>query len=222
MQKTTTILSALGLMAALWCGLAIAPMAQAQPANPYHLKPSGEPMVIRSFLKDGPARSIIVGFPEGIHLSFDAEVPRVALAWTGDFLDIGPDRGYGNANDRGGRPAIVLGNPVSVGDLGFPFSHGGKEPSHIEFLGYRIHPNVTFYYKLDGAISVEHTVSPASQGQGLTYHFKISGATDALSFRLNSAQVNYQSDKGQQRGSHLLLSSDEARDFSIHVFPRKN
>lgn len=186
----------------------------------YYLKPAGEPIVARSFVLGGPARAINVGNPGGVHYCFDAELPRVAMAWSGDFLDIGPDRGYGN--DRGGRHAIPLGEPFPVGDLGFPIRVGGRMPTSVEFLGYRIKPSVTFHYRLDDAVKVSQSIEPAPAGVGLTYHFNILGAGEAVSLHFNSAVVNFESDKGQIRDGVLLLSSDEARDFHLTLYPRKN
>lgn len=212
--------SALVWAVSLVCLMAGPDTLLSQNKSDYFLKPVDEPIVARSFIVGGPARAISVGFPQGVHLCFDAESPRVAMAWSGDFLDIGPDRGYGR--DRGGRHAIPLGDPFPVGDLGFPIRLGGELPSQIQFDGYRIRPDVTFYYSLNENIKVAQTIKPAAASNGLEYHFKIVGAENAVSFHLNAAKVNFTCNKGQQRGGYLLLSSDEATDFVVSVHPRKS
>lgn len=51
------------------------------------LAPIDEPIVHRTFMKDVGPRSILVGFPERVHVAFDANVVRLAKLWRGRFFD---------------------------------------------------------------------------------------------------------------------------------------
>jgi mono/diheme cytochrome c family protein len=51
------------------------------------LVPVDGPIVHRTFFKDAGNRSIAVGFPEMLHVVFDADVVRLAFSWKGRFFD---------------------------------------------------------------------------------------------------------------------------------------
>lgn len=56
-------------------------------AGAFELIPSERPIVQRTFMEGAGTHAIAVGFPAGIHLAFDAERCRLALAWKGRFID---------------------------------------------------------------------------------------------------------------------------------------
>ncbi len=177
-----------------------------------------KPMVLRSFIVGGPARAISVGTPEGIHYCFDASNPRVVSAWSGDFLDIGPDRGYGKG--RGGKHAKVLGKKFDIGDAGFPFLINGSKPTKIEFLGYRTKPYPEFYYSINDSIKISQLIKPDKKSHGLEYHFSISGASQSLNFKLDDSQVVVSSNKGNYKGGLVTLTPAESTKFTISVHPK--
>ncbi len=51
------------------------------------LNPKNKPIVFRTFMESPGMHAIAVGYPAGTHAAFDSLNPRVALAWTGKFLD---------------------------------------------------------------------------------------------------------------------------------------
>jgi cytochrome c2 len=51
------------------------------------LVPTGEPIVFRTFMSEASPRAIAVGYPEGVHAAFDANVQRFVKLWRGGFFD---------------------------------------------------------------------------------------------------------------------------------------
>lgn len=191
--------------------------SSAQNRKDYEIRKVEQPIILRSFVKDGPARAINVGLPGNNHFCFDAELPRVVFAWSGDFLDIGPDRGYGKG--RGGKHAIPLGKKYKVGDSGFPFLVGNKAPKSIEFNGYRRLPHPTFYYTINKSINVAQTIKSNTTGEGLTYLFQIKGASQKLQFKLDSKEVTLNANKGKVSNGVLSLSAADAKKFNVTISP---
>ncbi|HZL35141.1 MAG TPA: PA14 domain-containing protein [Tepidisphaeraceae bacterium] len=100
-----------GQIAAIWdylsLGKQMAPPAGLQPAGGDELVPTDSPIVHRTFMTGAGNRSIAVGFPEMIHVAFDADVVRLALAWKGRFFDAS-----GMWEGRGGNHLGPLGTDV--------------------------------------------------------------------------------------------------------------
>ncbi len=53
----------------------------------FELKPTTHPIVQRSFFEGVGTKTIVVGFPEGIHLAYDGDKARPAKIWRGAFFD---------------------------------------------------------------------------------------------------------------------------------------
>jgi mono/diheme cytochrome c family protein len=132
------------------------------------------PILLRTFMPDAGSRSLALGFPGGVSATFDAQVCRLAYAWSGNFLDVSPV--WAN---RGGAPAKVLGPrfwsapagcPVGLteGDDPPDFASRVKDPAyganlpegqlyqgerHLRFGGYATSKTgePTFRYEIDGA-----------------------------------------------------------------------
>jgi hypothetical protein len=51
------------------------------------LVPGDEPILLRTFVQHAGPRGIAIGFPERIHVSFDANLVRLTNAWKGKFID---------------------------------------------------------------------------------------------------------------------------------------
>lgn len=80
--------------------------------------------IFRTFLPEAGTRAIAVGYPEGVSVAFDSTTCRLAYAWSGPFLDVGPVW-----NDRGGNPAKVLGPRFWTAPQGTPWGlTGNGEP----------------------------------------------------------------------------------------------
>ncbi|NBO91347.1 MAG: cytochrome c1 [Planctomycetia bacterium] len=62
------------------------------------LVPTTTAILYRNFIEGAGARAIAVGYPEKMHLAFDANGLRLAMIWQGDFMNAGrhwTDRGVG-------------------------------------------------------------------------------------------------------------------------------
>ncbi len=57
--------------------------------NPIELVPTDRPIVYRNFIESAGPRAIAVGYPEKVHLAWDADRLRLALVWREGFLDAG-------------------------------------------------------------------------------------------------------------------------------------
>lgn len=116
----------------------------------FELKPHDAPIVFRTFMESAGLHAIAVGFPEGVHVAFDAEEVRWSLAWRGRFLDA-----EGTWDDRFAPLAKPLGTNVMTWPAGTEV--GGERI----FKGYRIDPRgvPTFLYHTDLG-EVEDTIEP--------------------------------------------------------------
>lgn len=59
----------------------------ANTAGAFELKPTDRPIIQRTFLNEAGSQAILVGFPEGVHIAYDALLGRPAAAWKGKFFD---------------------------------------------------------------------------------------------------------------------------------------
>jgi hypothetical protein len=131
----------------------------------------GRPLLVRTFLPGVTPRSMAIRFPNGVHLAYDAQACRLALAWSGEFLNLSPVW-----DGRGGMKADIKGTTFWTSPEGFPweisaasdpppdFTGRGKDttlgaelphdgqlhPSRLHFRGYRTSDaGPTFRYELE-------------------------------------------------------------------------
>ncbi len=145
------------------------------------LEVGDEPLIFRSFLDGAGARGIAVGFPVGVHYSFDAAGARLTRVWRGAFIDASGAWAGRGGNVTGGQgpllwehpggPTIVIGErpaswPTEVGpDAGHDYrgyAKGGSE-------------GPSFRYRVGGAEVVERTTPHAQPEPYLERHFELSG-----------------------------------------------
>jgi hypothetical protein len=93
------------------------------PTTGYELIPADAPIVHRTFMVGVGPRAILVGFPEMVHVAFDANGVRMAKAWRGKFFDAA-----GMWEGRGGNWLGPLGTDV----IDFP---QGPSFAFLESLG---------------------------------------------------------------------------------------
>ncbi len=139
------------------------------------LAPSKAPVVFRTFLVGGSARSITVGFPGGQAYAFDGETCRLQFAWSGEFLDVRPVW-----FERGGRQAVPLGNVYHQPGKLFPLRVG--DPNWVtvpRFRGYVLDKGVpVFRYDIGGA-EVRDRFDPLADGKGLLRTIEVRNAGEA-------------------------------------------
>ncbi len=184
----------------------------------FRLLPEEQPLVVRAGLPNASSRSIAVGLIGGVNCCFDAESCQVRYGWNGEFLDIGPERGYGR--QRGGGTAKLLGNPYVISDQEFPLRLGPAESASVQFSGYRrslLGP--TFVYTV-GETQVEQTIESTASSRGLLFHFRLRPIPKtAVTYEVSNPELQLQSSAGNWQVGVLSVPAAEAGDFTISLEP---
>lgn len=143
----------------------------------FELKPGDRAIVMRTFLDAAGTHGVAVGYPEGVHASFDALEVRWAQTWRGKFLDA-----ENTWDNRFNPPTKPLGDRVA--DLPLPAAIT-RENGRIacQFGGYRLGPKgtPTFLYTCDG-VEVEDRLEPHNDGRSLRRTVKVRGTKPGLLF----------------------------------------
>ena len=179
---------------------------------------TNKPLLQRAFVEGSPARSISVGLPGGVNYLFDAETCAVMYGWTGDFLDVGPDR-----KGRGGRHCKILGKRFEVGSKGAlkigedkpvfeGYSRLGMPEMHYRLGAARVSQSVTLHAGLAGGVLK----------RGLQYTFKVTGAKGNVTFNLNPSDVLVEASAGKWNPdmSTLSLNANAASEFTVTLLPK--
>ncbi len=184
---------------AMWVYLSDATKAQlpiGASAKSIPLMPTSGAILYRNFIEGAGARAIAVGYPERIHLAFDANQLRLALLWEGAFIDAAK-----HWTDRGSGNQVPLGDNILRLPTGTPFATLAKAddawpttPAHqrgYRFHGYSLTPDdrPTFLYSL-GDVKVEDFASPVPDKVAVlkrTLKFTAEKPTEGLYFRAVSA-----------------------------------
>lgn len=138
------------------------------------LIPAHEPIIHRTFMEDVGPRSILVGFPERVHVAFDANIVRLAKIWRGRFFD-----GAGVASGRSDKFFKPLGKDVFDLPAGPAFavlasqSEAWPAPENTarnvggSFKGYSLDDNgrPKFRYELKG-VKIEEQLVPVLRPGG--------------------------------------------------------
>jgi hypothetical protein len=135
------------------------------------LVPADRPIIYRNFIEGAGPRAIGVGYPEGVHLAWDAEALRLALVWRGEFIDAGR---HWTGRGQGWQPP--LGDGVFTADLAAAVevlpdatAPWPKEPPRsrgARFLGYSLDAagRPTFRWSHAG-LAIEEKFEPAQVGK---------------------------------------------------------
>lgn len=154
------------------------------------LIPIDEPIVHRTFMAEVGPRAIAVGFPDGLHVAFDANAVRLAKAWRGRFFDA-----KGMWEGRGGAAFGPLGKDVinlppgpsfamlETPDSPWPETTDRKQRDvGGQFKGYRLDKQrqPIFHYRI-GEIDIEEQPMPVLREGGvvLVRKFRITGKPPA-------------------------------------------
>ncbi|MCB9883177.1 MAG: hypothetical protein H6834_15420 [Planctomycetes bacterium] len=135
------------------------------------LIPDEEPIVYRHFIRDAGTRAIAVGYPEDVHIAWDANQMRLALVWRGSFLDASKHR-----TGRGQGFEGPLGDDEVKHPEGPPFARldaldrawpkaTGKAAGY-DMGGYRLdgERRPTFFYTFDGVTVQDFVLPVAAEG----------------------------------------------------------
>ena len=144
-----------------------------QPSAGMELIPGEGPIIHRTFMDRIGSRSILVGFPEMVHVAFDANNVRLARAWRGRFFDA-----KGQWEGRGGKLLPPLGTDVVEMPAGpsfaildsanspWPALKYNERNALVHFKGYTLDEKdrPTFQYVMDaggGTIVIEEKPVPS-------------------------------------------------------------
>jgi hypothetical protein len=160
------------------------------------LVPASHAIVHRTFMKDVGPRSILAGYPEKVHVAFDANQVRLAQAWRGRFFDAS-----GTASARTDKFLEPLGEDVVTFPPGPAFAQlpDEKQPWPVgertarnlggQFKGYTLDAldRPTFRYQL-GNVLIEETPLPVPRPGGavLSRQFRLQKSDQS-----SSAQTLY-------------------------------
>lgn len=130
------------------------------------LIPTDTAIIYRNFIEGAGTRGIAVGYPEKMHVAFDANEMRLSMLWQGAFLDAGKhwtDRGSGFEGPLGDN-ILKLPGGVSFAALEKPdalWPAAAAKAQGYRFLGYRTTPDdrPTFLYAA-GEVKVEDFFQP--------------------------------------------------------------
>ena len=158
--------------------------------------PGNEAIIYRNFIEGISSRGIAVGYPEGVHLAFDASTMHIGLLWRGDFMDAGRHwfgRGQGN-QPPAGDSLIKLPQFHQFGTLADDNAVWPDAPSRaantinksdLHFKGYRLDARrfPTFMYQFQNARIEDFPAPIDADGTGLTRKISVKGAGDRVFFR---------------------------------------
>ncbi|CAN5907833.1 c-type cytochrome [soil metagenome] len=156
----------------------------------YELKPEkeGKPIVFRTFLEGAGMQAVAVGYPQGIHVAFDALEVRWALAWKGRFLDA-----MTTWEERAMTPVKPLGDRIHAFRLSMPFAKlssvndawpeaYGVEAGYL-FKGYRLSKEgVTVFRYEVGSLKVEDSMQPDNDGKSFLHKVTVQGIGEGWYF----------------------------------------
>jgi mono/diheme cytochrome c family protein len=157
--------------------------------EPIVLTPISEAIIYRNFIAGAGNRAIAVGYPEKVHLAFDANGLRLALLWQGAFIDASrhwTGRGEGAQQPLGGNVLHLPESPVfarledPAGPwpsprprlsgvnrfLGYSLSDGGRPTFHYRWLDIEVYDRPDAIAgspdgSLRRALSIDNPASPA-------------------------------------------------------------
>ena len=170
------------------------------------------PYLYRVFIEGSSLASIAVHLPHQLSYCWDAELCQLQFAWEGDFLD-NTDLWHGHKNAY----AKVLGEIFYREKIEFPLRIGSRETiPEPEFLRYRLIDGYPEFHYLLSGVEVHEIIHPKEDGSGLIRTIKISKGNDPVWFILTPGeQVKYEFNKGKIVRGALMLSPEEAKEFTI-------
>ena len=131
------------------------------------------PQVLRIFLPEASPAAIAVALPGDLSFCFDASECRLRYVWKGGFIDGFP---YWKAN---GSSLAKPDGEVVYREKQFPWvALSSSSPLPPKFLGYRVGKDgiPSFRYRISSGVTVEETIRPLPDGNGVERHFETDGA----------------------------------------------
>lgn len=176
--------------------------------HPYDLDP---PYYYRIFMPDASPASIAVRLTDEISFCWDAGPCQLLYAWQGGFIDNSVAwKGHKNTESR------ILGAIFYTEPENNPLRFGGKNhiSENIEFQGYQLkNRNPEFHYLLDG-VDVYEYFQVSRDGQKLIRNYRLPDVSETVWLKVPEY---VKAAKGQMSGEYLILTPDEAKQFSIEI-----
>lgn len=178
--------------------------------DPIELVATTEPVIYRNFIEGSGPRSIGVGYPEKLNLSWDANDLRLALIWQGAFIDAARhwiDRGAGFQPPLGDNVIAMPTGPAwaVLAEANAAWPKESARTLGYRFRGYRFdeHRRPTFLYAVGDAQIAEHQEPVTRDGQAvLVRRISCGGSTpDGLYFRAAAGKITEQADGWYQVNS---------------------
>ena len=183
------------------------------------LIPIEEAILYRNFIKGAGSRAIGVGYPESVHLAFDANDLRIALIWQGAYMDASRHwngRGQGYQPPAGDKVQSLV-EGVSIATLD---RNGAQWPTESvrgaghRFRGYRLSTDQrpTFMYEI-GGLEITDFPNPVENETdvSLTRTLTISGETSPNTYlRLAVGTVSKKGDSFDVGGGLLIKVDGDA------------
>ena len=145
-------------------------------AHPIELVPTDQTIVYRNFIEGAGPRAIAVGFPDNVHVAWDADQLRLALVWRGAFIDAGKHwtgRGQGFQSPLGdgvftpdAAPSVaVLASPESPWPVAKPDQPAGGQGDGVRFRGYSLDAQgrPSFNWS-NGGMRISEKIEPVVEG----------------------------------------------------------
>ena len=190
------------------------------------MTPIDGPIVHRTFMKDVGPRSILCGFPENLHVAFDAHGVRMAKVWRGRFFDA--------SGVSSGRTDKFLG-PLSEDVLDLPapsfavlddakaaWPELPRTARNVggDFLGYKLDAAgvPTFKYRLMGMTIEETPIADLAEGGSiLRRKFVVSGHGNGKMFFLvwRGAEIEKTADGAWKSGDVVISLTGDATNPSV-------
>jgi hypothetical protein len=146
-------------------------------AHPIELVPTDQPILYRNFIDGAGPRAIAVGFPDKVHVAWDADQMRLALVWRGAFIDAGrhwTGRGKGFQSplgdgvftpDTASSIAVLTSSESAWPTVSQRGQPAGAQDDGTRFRGYSLDPQgrPTFKWSSDG-MQISETIEPVVEG----------------------------------------------------------
>lgn len=171
------------------------------------IKVEGSTRILRKRILNLPSNSVFMGFPNHVNLAFNTKSCAFVGAWTGDFLNVGP-----NVIGRGKSPAIPLGDwvyhfpevmQVNGGDCRFKNLTPSDQPKFEYLLG-----------KMNVNVQVS---APASKKLVFDYRIKKAKKDVVLVFPASVDMGSVTSSAGRVDGNKITIPKKLVKHFTVTV-----
>lgn len=182
------------------------------PPHPYEMK---APYWYRVFVEGASPAAIAVHLPGAISYCWDAAVCKLRFAWKGDFID-NSDLWKGHFDAS----AKVLGDIFYRDNTEYPLLIGENATvPKVSYKGYRIVDQYPEFHYTINDLDVYEIIHPNENGTGFSRTFRIPDIRESLWFVVNleNEAVFYETSAGEWSGNRLLLSADEAKEFTVKM-----